>query len=141
MPIKENDINKAGMFAMGLSTYDEYKYSYNEEVIPFGAGVMRGTDPVNQCKLMLTGGKFLGVAAFRNVALGDNYEYPVQNTVEIIQHGKVWVKVAAAVTAGDVAACGLSGKFAKTGTASYDNINGVFETSASANEYAILNLK
>ncbi|MGL5686026.1 MAG: structural cement protein Gp24 [Vagococcus fluvialis] len=141
MSIKETDIRKAGMLAYGLSTWNKYDYKYSEEAIVFGAGVMRGTDKENQCKNMLTAGQFLGVAAFKNVEISAARQYEAQETVEVITSGKVWVQVAAAVTAGDRAACGLTGKFAKTGTSSYDDIDGVFETSAQANGYAVLNLK
>lgn len=135
------EVRKDGMLAKTLSTYDQFGYFYNEEVIPFGAGVMRGTDPENQCKLMVTGGSFLGVAAYRGVNVTDKREYPVISTVEVITKGHVWVKVKESVTAGDKAACGVGGTWGKSGTASYDDVNGEYETSANANEYAILWLK
>lgn len=135
------DVRKEGILAKTLSTYDQFGYFYNEETIPFGSGVMRGTDPENQCKLMVTGGSFLGVAAYRGVNVTDKREYPVISTVEVITKGHVWVKVKESVTAGDKAACGVGGAWGKSGTASYDNINGEYETSANANEYAILWLK
>lgn len=135
------EIRKEGRMARILSTYDEYGYFYSEEAIPFGAGVMRGTDPADQCKTMLTGGKFIGVAAAKNLNINDKKEYTAQSTVEVIKKGYVWVQVADAVVAGDKAACGLNGKWAKTGTLSYDDVNGVFETSAEAKGYAILHLK
>ena len=134
-------IRKEGQFAKALSTYNEFGYAYSEEVIPFGAGVMRGTDGSSQCKLMETGGKFLGIVAARNTNIQDKKEYPVKSTIEIIKKGYVWVKVADAVVAGDKAACGEKGKWKKSGTESYDDVNGVFETSANADEYAILHLK
>ena len=102
---------------------------------------MRGTDGSSQCKLMETGGKFLGIVAARNTNIQDKKEYPVKSTIEIIKKGYVWVKVADAVVAGDKAACGEKGKWKKSGTESYDDVNGVFETSANADEYAILHLK
>lgn len=135
------EVRKDGMLAKTLSTYDQFGYFYNEEVIPFGAGVMRGTDKETQCKLMTTGGLFLGVAAYRGVNITAAREYPIKSTVEVITKGHVWVKAASTVVAGDKAACGENGKFAKTGTSNYDDIDGVFETSANANEYAILWLK
>lgn len=135
------EVRKDGMLAKTLSTYDQFGYFYNEEVIPFGAGVMRGTDKETQCKLMTTGGLFLGVAAYRGVNVTAAREYPIKSTVEVITKGHVWVKAASTVVAGDKAACGENGKFAKTGTSNYDDIDGVFETSANANEYAILWLK
>lgn len=135
------DVRKEGILAKTLSTYDQFGYFYNEEVIPFGAGVMRGTDKETQCKLMTTGGLFLGVAAYRGVNVTAAREYPIKSTVEVITKGHVWVKAASTVVAGDKAACGENGKFAKTGTSNYDDIDGVFETSANANEYAILWLK
>ena len=141
MPIQESAIRKEGMTAKGLSTYNEYGYFYSEEVVLFGAGVMRGTDGSDQCKNMMTGGKFLGVAAYRNVNVKDARQYAANDTVEVIKKGYVWVKVAAAVVAGDVAACGVTGKFAKKGTASYDEINGTFETAAAQNGDDILYVK
>lgn len=134
-------IRKEGQFVKALSTYNEFGYFYSEEVIPFGAGVMRGTAPEDQCKLMTTGGKFIGIAGARNTNIQDNKEYPAKNTVEVIKKGYVWVKVAGVVVAGDKAACGEKGKWNKSGTLNYDDVNGVFETSANANEYAILHLK
>lgn len=135
------EVRKDGMLAKTLSTYDQFGYFYNEEVIPFGAGVMRGTDKETQCKLMTTGGLFLGVAAYRGVNVTAAREYPIKSTVEVITKGHVWVKAASTVVAGDKAACGENGKFAKTGTTNYDDIDGVFETSANSGEYAILWLK
>lgn len=135
------DMKKGGMIAAAVSTHNEYGYFYNEEVVPFGAGVMRGTDSQDQCKLMLTTGKFVGVALYRNVNLGEKREYPLNSTVEVLKKGQVWVKVAEAVLAGDVAGCGLSGKFGKNGTTGYDEINGIYQTSANKDEYAILELK
>jgi len=135
------EVRKDGMLAKTLSTYDQFGYFYNEEVIPFGAGVMRGTDKETQCKLMVTGGSFLGIAAYRGVNVTDAREYPIKSTVEVITKGHVWVKAASTVVAGDKAACGENGKFAKTGTSNYDDIDGVFETSANSGEYAILWLK
>lgn len=136
----KTEIAKAGAIAkVGVLT--EYEHMYSEEVIPFGAGVMRGTDPDTQCKLMTTGGKFVGVAVEMGVELGAKREYPNPATVNIITTGQVYVQVTAAVQAGDVAACGEGGKWAKTGTGSRDDVNGVFMTSAEPNGYAILKLK
>lgn len=136
----QTEIAKAGEIAkVGVLT--EYEHMYSEEVIPFGAGVMRGTDPETQCKLMTTGGKFVGVAVARGVELGEKREYPNPATINIITTGQVYVQVKEAVTAGDVAACGDGGKWAKTGTASHDDVAGVFMTSAQAEGYAILKLK
>ena len=142
MPIQESAIRKEGMTAKGLSTYNEYGYFYSEEAVLFGAGVMRGTDGADQCKNMVTGGKFLGVAAYRNVNVKDSRQYAANDTVEVITKGHIWVKVAgSAVVAGDIAASGVSGKFAKKDTATYAEINGVFETAAAKDGYAILHLK
>lgn len=133
--------NKAGQIAEAISTHEEYKYAYSEEIIPFGSGVMRGTDPVDQCKLMVTGGKFIGLALHRNVNLTDDLQYPEKSTVELLQHGIVWVRVNEAVVAGDKAACGEGGKWGKSGTANYDDVNGIYETSAAKDGYAKLRLK
>lgn len=134
-------VKKGGNLAYVGNEHTEYKYSYSEVEVPFGAGVMRGTNKETQCKLMTTGGKFLGVAKAYQKNVYDTESYPVQTSVEIITRGKVWVQVTTAVVAGDVAACGAGGKFAVSGTSTYDDINGVFETSSEANGYAILNLK
>lgn len=134
-------VRKGGHLALVGSQYTEYDYKASEEIIEFGAGVMRGTNTETQCKHMVTGGDFLGVAKAYQRNSADKLEYTVNNTVEIISKGKIWVQVSTTVTAGDTAACGIKGKFAKSGTATYDDINGVFETSAAINEYAILNLK
>ncbi|MEG0730588.1 MAG: hypothetical protein RR421_04700, partial [Cetobacterium sp.] len=122
-------------------TNNEYDYKFSEGKIAYGEGVMRGTNKENQCKLMATGGKFLGVALFRQKNSYDAQEYSDKTTVEILTRGSVYVKVASAVVAGDRAACGLNGKFAKTGTSSYDDIDAEFETSAEAGKYAILRLR
>lgn len=137
----KTEIAKAGEIAKAVGVLTEFENMYSEEVIPFGAGVMRGTDPETQCKLMMTGGKFVGVAVARSVELDEEKSYPNPSTVTIVTTGQVWVQVKEAVTAGDIAACGTSGKWAKTGTSSHDDVNGVFMTSAEANGYAILKLK
>lgn len=135
------DVRKEGTLAFVGNEHTEYTYKYSEEEIAFGASVMRGTDVDNQCKNMVTGGKFLGIAKAFQKNTKDTLTYPAKFSVEIITRGKVWVKVSSAVKAGDVAAVGENGKIAKTGTSTYDDINGVFETSAENGEYAILNLK
>ena len=137
----KTEIAKAGEIARAVGVLTEFENMYSEEVIPFGAGVMRGTDPDTQCKLMTTGGKFVGVAVARGVELGEKREYPNPATITIVTTGQVYVQVTAAVQAGDVAACGEGGKWAKTGTGSRDDVNGVFMTSAESNGYAILKLK
>lgn len=134
-------VKKGGQVAAVLNTHTEYAYKDAEEIIKFGTGVMRGTNKETQCKKYAqSGGPFLGVAAAKTVNTGDNLQYKVGDSVEIITRGVVWVEIASAVTAGDKAAVGADGKFAKTGTGSYDDIDGVFENSASSG-YAILKLK
>lgn len=137
----KTEIAKAGEIAKVVGVLNEFENMYAEEKIPFGAGVMRGTDPESQCKLMATGGKFVGVAIARGVELGEEKSYPNPSTVTILTTGQVWVQVKDAVTAGDVAACGDGGKWAKTSTESHDDVAGVFMTSAQANGYAILKLR
>ncbi|WP_297489385.1 hypothetical protein [uncultured Cetobacterium sp.] len=119
----------------------EFKYSYSEEIIPFGAGVMRGTNKETQCKLMNTGGQFLGVALFKQTNSYDEQQWGNQTTPVILTRGFVYVQVSSPVVAGDKAACGEGGKFAKSTTASYDDIEGVFETSSETDGYAILRLR
>lgn len=145
----KTEIAKAGEIAkVGVLT--EYEHMYSEEVIPFGAGVMRGTDPETQCKLMTKDGKFVGVAVERGVELGAKREYPSLSTINILTKGQVYVTVAEAVTAGDKAACGNGGKFTKfqpqvemvkESPSEYVEIDGEFMTSAQPNGYAILKLK
>ncbi|MGL4449927.1 MAG: structural cement protein Gp24 [Sarcina sp.] len=135
------NVRLAGHIAKVGFQNEEYKYPCSEEIIPFGAGIMRGTDKENQCKLMTTGGQFLGVALFEQKNVYDKHEYAAKKSIKTLTHGNVWVQVTTAVVAGDVAACGAGGKFAVSGTSTYDDINGVFETSAEANGYAILKLK
>lgn len=135
------NVRLAGHIAKVGFQNEEYKYPCSEEIIPFGAGIMRGTDKENQCKLMTTGGQFLGVALFEQKNVYDKHEYADKKSIKTLTHGNVWVQVSSDVTAGDIAACGNGGKFAKTGTESYDNIDGVFETSATNGNYAILKLK
>lgn len=135
------DVRLAGHIAKVGYQNEEYKYPYSEEVIPFGAGIMRGTDKETQCKLMVTGGQFLGVAIFEQKNVYDEPQYVAKKSVKTLTHGNVWVQVNGNVTAGDAAACGNGGKFAKSGTGTYDDIPGVFETSATNGNYAILKLK
>ena len=134
-------VRMAGHIAAVGQTHNEYKYSYSEEAIPFGAGVMRGTNKESQCKLMTTGGDFLGIALFTQKNSYDPQEYGDKSTVEILTRGQVYVQVEGNVTAGDKAGCGNSGKFNKSGVAGYDDINAVYETTAVAGDYAILKLK
>lgn len=134
------EFRKAGKKAIVGRVMDEYEQKYSEETVPYGAGVMRGTDPADQCKLMTAGGKFIGVAMFRNKAFQDKFEYSKEQTIEVMIRGYVFVTVAENVVAGDKASCGAGGKFGKVGTAGYDTINGEYETSAAAGEFAILRL-
>lgn len=135
------NVRLAGHIAKVGFQNEEYKYPCSEEIIPFGAGIMRGTDKENQCKLMTTGGQFLGVALFEQKNVYDKHEYAAKKSIKTLTHGNVWVQVEEAVTAGDKAYCGAGGKFKKTNGSGYDEINGIFETSAEANQYAILKLK
>ncbi|MGL5713151.1 MAG: structural cement protein Gp24 [Paraclostridium sp.] len=134
-------VRKSGRLAYVGSQYMEYDYKASEEVIPFGAGVMRGTNKETQCKTMVAGGAFLGVAKAYQKNTFDEPEYAEKISIEIITRGKVWVEVSTNVIAGDKASCGNGGRFAKSGTANFDDINGEFETSATNGEYAILILK
>lgn len=131
----------AGHIAAVGHTNNEYKYLWSEEKIPFGAGIMRGTNPETQCKLMTTGGSFIGVALFYQKNNNDAQDYGAKTTVETLQRGQVWVEVTTDILAGDKVGCGNNGKFAKAGTAGYDNIEAIFETSATAGNYAILKLR
>lgn len=134
-------IRKDGMLAKALSTYNQFDYKYSEEVIPFGAAVMRGTDKENQCKKYAAEGAFLGIAAYRNVNMEDKREYPAQATVEVITKGYVWVKVAESVVAGDKAGYkSADNTWGKEVGGSYEATGAIFETSANSGEYAIIKL-
>lgn len=135
------EVRLAGHIAKVGATHKEFDYKETEEIVPYGAGVMRGTNKESQCKLMTTGGKFLGVALFKQRNSNDPQEWENGGIIEILTRGYVYVKVATPVVAGDIAACGNGGKFAVTGTASYDEINGEFETSAEKDGYAVLRLR
>lgn len=75
-----------------------------EGAIGFGLAVIEGTDPETQCQLPQTSlANFLGVAARDNKeqqfvpTLGTN-EYDDEDTVGIVQEGRVWVLIVETVT-------------------------------------------
>lgn len=135
------NVRLAGHIAKVGATHKEYDYKETEEIAPYGAGMMRGTNAESQCKKMNTGGKFLGIALFKQRNSYDKQQWEKGAIIEILTRGYVYIQVATAVVAGDKAACGEGGKFAKSTTASYDDIEGVFETSSEANGYAVLRLR
>lgn len=140
-------VNKAGVLAYVGSQHAEYAYMWAEEPtgIPFGAALMRGTDKEKQCKLFKgPSEKFVGIAHACQKNVYDKEQYDNKTTVEIITKGKVWVKVAENVNAGDDVYVGgnTAGVFRKTDEGSQSlKINAVYETSANTGQYAIVNLK
>lgn len=135
------NVRKAGQISRLGAVHNENTYPYSEEAIPFGAGVMRGTNKETQCKLMQDNGVFIGVTIFRQRNSYDDQQWGDKSTVDVLTRGYIHVEVSEPVVAGDKAACGVGGKFAKSGTASYTDIEGIFETSAEANGYAELRLR
>ncbi len=78
-----------------------------EGAIPFGRAVIEGTDPETQTQLPQTAlTTFLGVAARDNKEqqfvpnLGVN-EYDDEDTVGILQEGRIWVQMVETVAIGD----------------------------------------
>lgn len=134
-------VRMAGHISRVGYTHNEFAYSYTEEVVPFGAALMRGTNKETQCKLFNAGGKFLGVVLAKQLNSADKQEFKEKSSIEILTRGYVFVQVATPVVAGDKAAVGVNGTFSISGTASYDDVDGEFLTSSEANGYAELKLK
>ena len=152
----ELDRAQAGQKA-GLD-FDHVESFAAEGAVPFGHGLIFGTDPEKQVAVPTDAlGDFAGVSVFthrqeqgfdQSVSLGNQSstgaEYRDTDTVNTLRRGRVWVEVTAEVAAGDdayvdVTSEGEEGKFTNAGT---DNLatSGIFRTGADVGELAILEI-
>lgn len=132
----------AGMLADAtLGTVDSF---LAETVLGFGVPVIRGTNKERQAKAVSAAGdaaKVIGVTVHDQCH--EQSAYNVKDAVNVLTAGRVWVKVAATVVAGDLA--GTS----ETATPAWGKVdatylavtNAKFISSAAANGFAILEIK
>lgn len=120
-----------------------------ENDINFGYAVIAGTDPVNQVKAPVTSpGDFMGISIASMTTTQDangNGIYRTTKTVSVLRRGRIWVPVIANVVANTAAYYVYSGadagKFTGTKTGATAFVpTGVFRSSASAGEVAILEI-
>lgn len=121
-----------------------------EGVIPYGVAVVRGTDPVNQAKVVTAADdldNFVGISHSTHMQIQNEsgeVQYLDKDTVNVLSFGRVWVNVTEAVTAGteaQVVATGAdAGKFATTGTA-VTNKRLTFLTSTTAAGLAVVEIR
>ena len=106
--------------------------------ISFGSAVKRGTDKSKQCLALDNIDAFLGVA-LRNDLRTEGI-HKAKSMVSVMTKGRVVVKVAEAVVAGDKAYVHADGSFNKTADSGYEI--GIFASNqASENELVILEIK
>lgn len=151
------DVAQAGQFA-GLD-FDHVESRAAEGAIPFGHGVIFGTDAEKQVAVPADDtGTFAGVAAFTHAkeqgidataTEGGLYstgtEYSDKDAVNVMRRGRIYVELTEdGVTAGetayvDVTTSGEEGKFTSVST---DNLatGGVFRTGGDTGDLAILEL-
>ena len=114
-----------------------------DEEIPFGKVVLQGATD-GSCKLPDdSGAAYLGVSV-RDQSTGAESpnSFPANSSVRIADKGTIWVRVGAAVNAGERAAyLTADGSIVKSGTADSTGIDGgKFMTSAGTGELAQLKL-
>ena len=148
------DTAQAGQ-KVGLD-FDHVESFAAEGAVPFGVGVVAGTDAAKQVAVASADTEtFMGVSVFthrqeqgidQGASMGAQYstgaEYRDKDTVNVLRRGRVWVEVTAEVDAGDdayvdVTSDGEEGKFTDVAT---DNLatGGVFRTGADVGELAIV---
>ena len=120
-----------------------------EGVVPFGYGIVEGTDPLTQVKVpAVTGKVFRGIAvstwAQEQNALGDG-EYVEKDAVNVLRQGEIWVEVNANVVVDDpvfiVYGAGAdAGKFRNDDTSADAVPTGVFKSTANSGELALVEI-
>lgn len=132
----------AGLLADAtLGTVDSF---LAETALGFGVPVIRGTNKARQVKAVSAAGDAAKVIGFTvHDQCHEQAAFAVKDTVGVLTTGRIWVKVATAVVAGDLAgvaetaAAGI-GKV----DATYLAITGAkFISSAAANGFAIVEIK
>lgn len=152
----ELDRAQAGQKA-GLD-FDHVESFAAEGAVPFGHGLVLGTDPEKQVAVASADTEtFAGVSVFthkqeqgfdQSVSLGNQSstgaEYRDTDTVNTLRRGRVWVEVTAEVAAGDAAYVDVNteGEEGKFTDVEGDNLatGGVFRTGADVGELAILEI-
>ena len=150
------DVAQAGQ-KVGLD-FDHVESYAAEGAVPFGVGVVLGTDPEKQVAVASADTEsFAGISVFthkqeqgidQGASMGAQYstgaEYRDTDTVNVLRRGRVWVEVTAEVEAGDdayvdVTTDGEEGKFTDEAT---DNLEtgGVFRTGADVGELAVVEI-
>ena len=150
------DTAQAGQ-KVGLD-FDPVESFAAEGAVPFGVGVVLGTDPEKQVAVASADTEsFAGISVFthrqeqgidQGASMGDQYstgaEYRDKDTVNVLRQRGVWVEVTAEVAAGDdayvdVVTEGEEGKFTNV---SADNLatGGPFRTGADFGELAIVEI-
>lgn len=138
--------------------YDHVEGFAAEGTVPFGVGLVAGTDAEKQVAVPDDdSGTFIGVSLFthrqvqgidQDAASGEQYssgaEYRDHDTVNVLRRGRVYVEVTEDVSAGDdayvdVTTSGEEGKFTNVTT---DNLStgGVFRTGADTGELAVVEI-
>jgi len=150
------DVAQAGQ-KVGLD-FDHVESYAAEGTVPFGVGVVFGSDPAKQVAVASADTEtFAGISVFthrqeqgidQGASMGEQYstgaEYRDKDAVNTLRRGRVWVEVTAEVDAGDdayvdVTTDGEEGKFTDEAT---DNLEtgGVFRTGADVGELAIVEI-
>jgi len=138
--------------------FDDVNSYAAEGTVPFGTGVVLGTDPAKQVAVASADTEsFTGVALFTHrvtqgidqaATAGEQYstgaEYRNGDTVNVLRRGRVYVEVTAEVAAGDdafvdVTSEGEEGKFTDV---ALNNLatGGVFRSAAGVGELAIVEI-
>jgi hypothetical protein len=138
-------IDKAVVGMKADSTIDVIDSFAAEGTVYAGQVVERGTDPATQVAASTTAANVIGIAIFENKAQfaweqpGTPIDYPEGYAVPVCTFGDVWVKVNAAVDAGDPVYIDASGEFTdSTG----DAVTGMtYLTSAGADELAVVRVR
>jgi hypothetical protein len=145
---------KAGM------DFDQVESRAAEGTVPFGSGVIFGTDPEKQVAVPADAtGDFAGIALFTHkqaqvidvAAAFMGAEYRDKDTVNVLRRGRVWVEATAEVAAGDaayvdVATEGEEGKFTNVAavgeTPAIPNLatGGVFRSSGDVGDLVIVEI-
>lgn len=123
--------------------FDHVESRAAEGAVPFGSGVVFGTDPEKQVAVPAdAAGEFAGIALFTHAIPA--VEYRDTDTVNVLRRGRVWVEATAEVAAGDAALVdvlteGEEGKFTNVAAGNIAT-GGVFRTAGDVGALVIVEI-
>ena len=122
-----------------VDVVDSFAVELAEGLEP-GQPVARGTDKAVHAKLAKASAEVIGVALHTHKEPKTPY-YGAGDSIGVMTFGRVWVEVAADVTAGDKAGVNAQGQFIKAASDTDAVAGATYLTTAKSGEMAILNIR